>query len=336
MADTLFYIPDISGFTEFVHGTELSHSQHIVAELLELIIENENLGLTAAEIEGDAILFYTQKNIPDATRIIKETEKLFVKFHEHLAYYNQRRVCDCGACRTASGLSLKFIVHRGEAELLKVKNFIKPYGSAVIGAHRLMKNSIPSDEYLLMTDSVFSGEKDETLKAECPWIMLDSGSETYSSLGEVPYRYIELKSLHKQVPLPPPAPTWTSSMPQLTSNIEIACAPDRIYSVVMDLSRRAEIQKGIKRIDHNKNEITRIGTEHVCILPVGKSTFETIRTPATSTARLYAEKTKSIPFVKEFTQLISINETPTGSIVEMQGFFQPSGWVGNEACSLLF
>ena len=137
MADTLFFIPDISGFTEFVHGTELRHSHHIVAELLELLIEEESLGLTPAEIEGDAILFYTQINIPGPESIIREAERLFVKFHEHLAYYNQRRVCDCGACRTASGLSLKFIAHRGDAELLKVKSFLKPYGSAVIGAHRL-------------------------------------------------------------------------------------------------------------------------------------------------------------------------------------------------------
>ena len=34
--ESLLYIPDISGFTEFVHQTEIEHSRHIVSELLEL------------------------------------------------------------------------------------------------------------------------------------------------------------------------------------------------------------------------------------------------------------------------------------------------------------
>jgi hypothetical protein len=51
-------IADISGFTGFVSSTALEHSSHIVNELLELIVQADELGLTVSEIEGDAVLFY--------------------------------------------------------------------------------------------------------------------------------------------------------------------------------------------------------------------------------------------------------------------------------------
>ena len=58
--DSLILIPDISGFTSFVNETEVKHSKHIIAELLELIIESDQLGMTVSEVEGDAILFYKE------------------------------------------------------------------------------------------------------------------------------------------------------------------------------------------------------------------------------------------------------------------------------------
>ena len=36
---TLLFVPDISGFTRFVNETEISHSRHIIAELLETLID---------------------------------------------------------------------------------------------------------------------------------------------------------------------------------------------------------------------------------------------------------------------------------------------------------
>ncbi|MDX1410162.1 MAG: DUF2652 domain-containing protein, partial [Saprospiraceae bacterium] len=55
---TLLFIPDISGFSKFVKHNEIRHSQHIVEELLEAIIDANEIGLEISEIEGDAILFY--------------------------------------------------------------------------------------------------------------------------------------------------------------------------------------------------------------------------------------------------------------------------------------
>ena len=50
----LIFIPDISGFTHFVNSVELKHSQHIIGELLETIIDANQMGLSVSEVEGDA------------------------------------------------------------------------------------------------------------------------------------------------------------------------------------------------------------------------------------------------------------------------------------------
>nr|WP_296323553.1 DUF2652 domain-containing protein [Winogradskyella sp.] len=61
MGKSLLFIPDISGFTNFVQTTEAEHSQHVIAELLEVLIASNTQELKLAEIEGDA-LFFLKKN----------------------------------------------------------------------------------------------------------------------------------------------------------------------------------------------------------------------------------------------------------------------------------
>ncbi len=94
---SLLFIPDITGFTEFVQHTELEHSQHIISELLELVIDANEIGLTVAEIEGDAVLFFKQGSLPTWEQLVKQAESMFVKFHAHLRRYETERICQCGA-----------------------------------------------------------------------------------------------------------------------------------------------------------------------------------------------------------------------------------------------
>ena len=151
---TLIFIPDISGFTEFVHTTEVSHSQHIVRELLEKIIDSNKIGLEISEIEGDAVLFYRMGDAPTAQELLDQVREMYVKFHGHLKLYEQQRICQCGACISAHELQLKFVAHYGELTKSQVKDFDKLFGADLIVAHRLLKNKIPMDEYLLVTRSL--------------------------------------------------------------------------------------------------------------------------------------------------------------------------------------
>ena len=46
----IILIHDISGFTHFTSTTEIDHSDHIIAELLELIVDSNENGFRLAEI----------------------------------------------------------------------------------------------------------------------------------------------------------------------------------------------------------------------------------------------------------------------------------------------
>ena len=76
----LLYIPDISGFTRFVNDTEIQHSQHIIEELLEVILQSNELNLEVSEIEGDAVLFYREGEPPQPVQISEQIKSMFFNF----------------------------------------------------------------------------------------------------------------------------------------------------------------------------------------------------------------------------------------------------------------
>ena len=160
--NALLFIPDISGFTEFVHFTEIKHSKHIISELLEVLLDANIMDLQLAEIEGDALFFYKEQNGVNISELEEQIKQMYIAFHTHLKRYEYERICQCGACSSAYNLSLKFVCHYGEIDFIKVKETLKPYGSSVIQAHRLLKNEIPINEYALYTDKVSQIDKLET------------------------------------------------------------------------------------------------------------------------------------------------------------------------------
>ena len=72
--NAILFMPDISGFTEFVHHTDINHSRHIISELLELLIDSNNMDLELAEIEGDALFLYKLVDSVDISVIENQIE----------------------------------------------------------------------------------------------------------------------------------------------------------------------------------------------------------------------------------------------------------------------
>ena len=63
-----------------------------------------------------------------------------------------REACPCGACQNIRNLRLKAIAHLGEAAFRKIRQFEELAGEDVILVHRLLKNSVPFREYVLLTE----------------------------------------------------------------------------------------------------------------------------------------------------------------------------------------
>src|SRR5690606_21068088 len=88
-------------------------------------------------------------------------------------------LCKCEACEKVGQLKLEAVLHTGDAVFTRIRQFTKVAGEDVILAHRLLKNSVPSDEYVLMT---------EAFAAACgdlPGRTLERRTEHAEGLGEV-------------------------------------------------------------------------------------------------------------------------------------------------------
>ena len=140
-------IPDISGYTEFLTKTELVHSSHIITELLEAILAANGGDFVLSEVEGDALLLYHKGKPLEADALVRQCLSMFESFHKQIKIIERDSLCQCGACKTASNLTLKFIAHHGMVQEIKVMQFTKCSGLDMVVAHRLLKNRIGSDEY---------------------------------------------------------------------------------------------------------------------------------------------------------------------------------------------
>lgn len=151
-------IVDISGYTNFIrlHKMSLLHAEKIIGELMECMLDEVESPVVVHEILGDAISLYAlDDGSPDlANKIYLQLEKYFEAFRKREAYLlRECTYCVCDACSKVEELKLKAILHAGEAAFTKVHAIQKISGEDVITAHRLLKNSIPSKEYILITDS---------------------------------------------------------------------------------------------------------------------------------------------------------------------------------------
>jgi hypothetical protein len=160
----LLILADISGYTRFMtsNAKSLAHSQVIISELVQTIIEVVELPLTVAKLEGDAVFLYGRKNDPalpweEARRRISERLPVFFDvFQRRVDELRQSTTCSCGACANIERLRLKFVVHSGEALFHRIAGFLELAGPDVILAHRLLKNTVPIRQYLLLTEAALA------------------------------------------------------------------------------------------------------------------------------------------------------------------------------------
>lgn len=286
----LIFIPDISGFTKFINNTEIQHSQHIIEELIEVLLESNNLKLEVSEIEGDAVLFYRMGAAPPAQEIAAQIESMFTHFHTHLKIIERDRVCQCGACSTSSNLTLKFLVHYGEISISKIREHIQLLGPNVIIAHRLMKNNISAKEYVLLTKNYTDSLQEQNFDQFLQWSNIESGAMTYEHIGEVNFHYVILTKLKEKVPSLPALDEPQKYNNPITVTAQINAPINFIYAILIDLELRTEWTDGLKNIIFNENEIPRIGSKHICDLPTGTVELETIHNKLKEGEIEYAER----------------------------------------------
>lgn len=184
----VFIIADISGYTKYMieNETALIHSQGVISELLNAVIQEVRIPLKIAKFEGDAVFLYAEKRSENTwDKIGKEIGGKLLRFMQAFDSKLQQLVtvnsCPCGGCKNMHLLRLKIIANKGTALKYKIGKFAELSGKDVIIVHRLLKNSITSNKYILLTQTAqnflqVNGE-------------FTSVIEKYEDVGEIPVLY---------------------------------------------------------------------------------------------------------------------------------------------------
>lgn len=146
----------MSGYSRFVKETESTKGILVTSQLIEAIMKANRLGFQVSEIEGDAILFYRFGKPYRVNILLKQ-------FEEMLFAFNLKKDLIESPAVNYHKLSIKAIAHYGEIFEYSVLNFDKLYGKVLIEAHRLLKNNIHQDTYILVTDQYLLEDTDYTV-----------------------------------------------------------------------------------------------------------------------------------------------------------------------------
>ena len=287
----LLFIPDISGFTQFVEKTEIEHSQFIIKHLLEALINSNQLCLQVSEIEGDAILFYRFGNPPGSKAIYDQVEKMFCDFHHLLRSMSVKRLCQCGACKESEKLSLKVITHQGEFTTYNIKEFSKLIGKDVIRAHQLLKNDIPEHEYWLVTDNLYQQNfKVDELPGWMQWVRGRKEIENDS----INFQYVYLSPLLDKVPVESRFPSALQQGKKELVRVHKEVPADfmQLFYLTVNLDLRPLWVEGVRSIDKMGFPENLVGVSHRCILANNSEVLITSHVRATDTCVEYEETTQ--------------------------------------------
>ena len=201
MPRALLLIADIGGYTRFMKVTaaNLAHSQQVVADLLEAVIDAAAPRLQLAKLEGDAAFLYAPLSgeLPPPEESERLIGKMRAAFQTVLRQHALRDTCHCDGCLQAPELTLKFVAHVGEVAFQKVERFTELAGVDVILVHRMLKNDVPLKEYLLMSEGML-GAAPPSLRSELAPLTHD-----FEGLGTVQTFYSGLTRLPEPQVQPP-------------------------------------------------------------------------------------------------------------------------------------
>ena len=221
-------IADISGYTAFIADTELEHSQEILTELLECVIAAMGDKLTVAQLEGDAVCFVGNATTPE---LLGWVEQCFIGFHRRLRDIKISTTCTCRACATVGSLTLKLVAHHGQYSWHKVGNREQLVGTPVNAVHRLLKNHIPSHEYLFASEPVLS-RLAPAKRAE-----FTPHDEAYDHVGTIAGGYRDLAPL-RQIAMRPERGPVTPEEAQASVSVIVDGSPEDAWWVISDPEAR--------------------------------------------------------------------------------------------------
>jgi hypothetical protein len=232
-------VGDISGYTSYVATTELEHSQEVLAELLELIVNRIRPLLTLVRLEGDAVFAHAPaEQITRGESLMELLEGAYTAFRDRIRGIVQRTTCECNACRAIPTLDLKFIIHFGNYMIQEVSGIRELVGSEVNRLFRLTKNRITVETgwnaYILCTAASLH-------QLGLPFDGMREFTESHEHLGEVTTYVIDLHARYEEIT----AARHVVLKPEETHGTmqhDFAAPPALVWEWLNDPIRRTQVQ----------------------------------------------------------------------------------------------
>lgn len=249
-------LADISGYTAFVADTELEHSRAILNELLEMLVRGVARHLRIGQIEGDAVFGVGERMPPHA---VEWLEECFVQYQRRLRDIAEITTCPCRACANVASLTLKFVAHYGEYMPQHFGNKETFVGRDVNLVHRLLKNGVPSHEYVLVTSAFLERLPTSARAGFAPH------TERYD-LGDVTCAYLDLAALREEARSASERRLVESDHARVTLKRSYKTTHERLWQVLTDPDERQRwMARKPKRIDYQPGvRGTMIGSEYHC------------------------------------------------------------------------
>jgi hypothetical protein len=328
----LIFIPDISGFTKFVNETGIQTSRNLIADLLEIIIEANILDMSLSEIQGDAVLFHRLGDPPSVQEVINQCKQIFLDFQNYLRIVERDRGSELGASLSGSALTLKVMVHYGQVSVTHIREHVKLMGKDVIIAHRLLKNDVVGDEYVLLTEDYLRTQPAESIKPNFSWTQLRAGCTHYEHLGDIHYRYAYLTPLRLLVTNNRPL-EQKDKFPNVFSASTTIKAPARyVLRIISNFRLKPAWIQGMTQVHFDTTKANRMGISYKCDLNRGQIDIQTVQSFIGEDKIEYVEKVSNLrvfPNALLFFYLTSVDREHTFvtlkfhySRIQMTRYFQ--------------
>lgn len=260
-------LADISGYTKYLTGVELDHSQDILADLLSTVVGHLQGSLQLAKLEGDAVFCFGIEqgdDTLDGAAVVTLVEGCFFAFQEKLRNIKNLTTCPCDACLRIPDLTLKFLVHHGEFVIHDVLGNKELVGPDVILAHRLLKNEV-TERTGLRGYALFSIAAIERFAIDAAAVGMAEHSESYEDVGDVPGYLLNLET------------RWQEEQERRVVRVEADDAlidvsgefpspPEVVWDWLTSPSKRKLWQPGVLRVDQdNPRGVPGVGTTNHCV-----------------------------------------------------------------------
>lgn len=255
---------DITGYSKYLAGVELDHSQDVLADLMNVMVNQMRGLLHLAKLEGDAVFCYEHEGEADGSTLMAMIESCYFAFARRLQTIVRHTTCECNACRLLPQLNLKFMVHHGQYAIHEVAGSRELVGRDVILVHRLLKNSVAEKTglrgYALLTQSCLA-----RFGIDPAAMGMAPHTETYEDVGDVPAYILNLEARWQQEQERRSVYVGPGQGIDV-SEFELPAPPPIVWDYMTTPSKRMLWQPDTVRIDENNpNGLRGVGTTNHCV-----------------------------------------------------------------------